>query len=60
MARDPIAKGIRILSKKGKYEARVDYQGPSSDAKKHSMYVGEFDTPEKAIIARSNFILNLF
>lgn len=60
MSKKPISKGIRVLVKKGKFEARVDYKGKSSNAEKHSMYVGEFNTLVEAQKARQDFILNLF
>tara|TARA_R110000772_G_scaffold62137_4_gene139655 strand:- start:616 stop:795 length:180 start_codon:yes stop_codon:yes gene_type:complete len=59
MAKTAISKGIRALSK-GKFEARVIYQGKSSNAVKHSMYVGEYDTLVQAQKARQDFIINLF
>lgn len=60
MAKAPISKGIRVLKSKGKFEARVDYQGKSKGAVKHSMYVGEYDSLIEAQNARKDFIINLF
>lgn len=59
MGKKAISKGIRVLSK-GKFEARVEYKGKSSNATKHSMYVGEYNTLVQAEKARQDFIINLF
>ena len=59
MARPVISKGIRVLTK-GKFEARIEHQGKRSDAKKHSLYVGEYDTLAEAQNARKDFIIRLF
>lgn len=60
MGKKAVSKGIRVLSKKGKFEARVIYTGKNSDAAQHSMYVGEYDTLIEAQKARQDFILKLF
>lgn len=69
MAKKAISKGITMLVKgaslfagydKITYEARVEYQGKSSNAKLHSLYVGTYSTLDKAIVARNSFIVGLF
>ena len=59
MARKAIAKGIVQLGN-GTFEARVKYQGTSKRSTLHSMYVGVFNTVDKAIAARYKFIANMF
>jgi len=59
MAKKPLAKGI-VKMHDGRYEARVRYQGKSSNSELHNMYVGMFNTLDEAKLARCEFILNLF
>ena len=60
MSKKPISKGIRQLHTKNKFEARVDYKGKSSNAERHCLYVGEYDTLVEAENARKQFIIDLF
>ena len=59
MAQKPIAKGI-VRMHDGRFEARVRYQGKSSNSEVHNMYVGMYDTVALAQVARYEFIKNLF